>query len=104
MYDKPIILLIGLNEKPSLKSSSKPSAKTTFKSSVSLDLNEIVSLSYLNIDLHVLFTDLKKISESDSGSNSLNKSWIKFEFLFFKTSDSERSISKIPWLSISTKF
>ena len=72
--DNPRILLRGLKENPSSISSSNPSIRTTFKSSLSVDLKEIVSLSYLNIDLHVLLTDLKNLSESDSGSNSLNKS------------------------------
>ena len=74
IYDKPTMLLRGLKEKPSVTSSSKPSVKRTFNSSFSLDLNEIVSLSYLKIDLHVFLTDLKKASESVSGSKSLNRS------------------------------
>ena len=52
----------------------------TFNISLSSEAKAIISLSYLKIDLQIVLIDLRKVSKSDSGLKSLNKSVILFEF------------------------
>ena len=53
----------------------------TFNISLSSEAKAIISLSYLKIDLQIVLIDLRKVSKSDSGLKSLNKSVILFEFV-----------------------